>query len=141
MPDNNDKNLKQRIIEEMSVDYADTLEKNFDLAKRLMKITTSGTVDVQNKKSLTGKDQILLYLIGKIYAKKAELSETESVGNEELMIELGIKKGSVLLWLKELRDSGKIKTMKESNKAYHTVPLNLIEKILKEIGNKNNKGV
>ncbi|MBN1573978.1 MAG: hypothetical protein JW984_12350 [Deltaproteobacteria bacterium] len=136
MTNTKEENLKQRIIDEMSVDYADSLERNFDLAKQFIRITSTGKVDLAFKEKIAGREQILLYLIGKIYAKKADFTDTEMVENEELMSELGIGRGSLLPWIKFLRDEGKIKTMKKGQKALHSIPMQLVEKTLKEIEKK-----
>lgn len=130
--------LKKKILEEMSIDYANALEKNFELAKQFVRITSDGKVDVLVKDRLTGKEQILLYLIGKLYAKEAEATTTEYVGNKELLNELGIPIGSLLPWLKNLRDKNKIKAIK---KGYHKIPINLVEKVLKSIEKKIKKTV
>jgi len=132
-------NLKQKIIEEMTVDYANALEKNFDLARQLVRITKDGKVDVIVKDELTGKQNILLYLIGKMYAKEAELSTTNDVGNRELMDELGVPKGSLLPWLKDLREDNKIKQITRGGYAYHIIALNFLERTLKEIIKKVSK--
>jgi len=127
------KKLKQRILEEMSVDYANALERNFELAKQFIRVTSGGKVEVLVKEQLNGKQQILLYLIGKLYTKEAELNSSESAGNKELTEELGIPMGSLLPWLKDLRDQNKIKSVKIG---YHQISVNLIEKTLKEIEKK-----
>lgn len=132
-------NLKRKIIEEMTVDYGSSLEKNFDLAKQLIRITKDGKIDVLSKDKLTGKECLLLYLIGKLYAKEAELTPTDDAGNKELMDELGVPKGSLLPWLKELRDENRIKTTTKGKFTYHVVALNFVEKSLKEILKKVNK--
>jgi len=127
------KNLKQKILEEMSVSYANALEKNFELAKRFIRITSEGKVEVLVKDQLNGKQQILLYLIGKLYSKEAGLTPIESAGNKELTEELGIPMGSLLPWLKDLRDQNKVKAVKTG---YHKISVNLIEKTLNEIEKK-----
>ena len=75
--------FKKRILEEMTVDYANALEKNFDLAKQFIKITQEGKVDIDEniKDKISGKEKILLYLIGKLYAKEAGFSPTDDVSN------------------------------------------------------------
>ena len=98
MTDKEKNNLKQKIINEMTVDYFNTLEKNFDLAKQFIRITKEGKVDILQKDMLNGTELISLYLIGKLYAKEAGFSATDDVGNSELMNELGIPKGSLLPW-------------------------------------------
>ncbi len=133
MVDNTIITLKQRIIDEMTVDYSNSLERNFDLAKQFMRITKEGKVDILNKDKLSGKEQISLYLIGRLYAKEAGFSATDDVGNSELMNELGIPKGSLLPWLKELRDANKIKPIKRGKFTHHTIAVNMVEKILRNI--------
>ena len=87
---NTSEELKKRIHEEMLVDYSNALEKNFDLAKSFIRLTNKGKIDVIIKDKINGKEQILLYLIGKLYSKEAGFSDTDDVGNKELMDELGI---------------------------------------------------
>lgn len=122
--------FKEKILNEMTVDYKSALEKNFEIAKKLLRITTEGKVAIIDKLKLGGKEQILLYFIGKYYAREAGLSETENVTNKELMDELGIPVGSVLPWTKDLRDTGKIKQVESG---VHRIQTNLIEKTLKDI--------
>jgi hypothetical protein len=126
-------NLKQKIIDEMTTDYSNALEKYFDLAKQFIRITKDGKVDILHKDKLKGKEQILLYLIGKLYAKEAGLSVTDDVGNREFLNELGIPKGSLLPWLKELRDGNKIKAIKKGKFTHHTISVNMIEKTFKSV--------
>src|SRR5437667_12495697 len=92
--------LRKKILEEMTVDYSNSLEKNFDLAKQFVQITKEGKVDLKEKEKFTGKDKIMLYLVGKLYAKEAGLAQTNSATNKELMDELGMQKGSLLPCLK-----------------------------------------
>lgn len=133
--------LKKRIIEEMTVDYSSALEKNFDLAKQFVRITKEGKVDVQFREKLTGQQRMLLYLIGKLYAKEAGLTATDDVGNKELMNELGIPEGSLLPWLKALREKKKIKQVKRGRYAHHSISLNVVEKTLKSIEKRLKKNI
>jgi len=133
--------LRQRIIDEMTVDYSNALEKNFDLAKQFIRITKDGKVDILFKEKLTGREQILLYLIGKLYTKEAGFIATDDVGNKELMDELGIPEGSLLPWLKDLRDKNKIKQLKKGRYTHHSIPVNLVEKTLKNIERKIKKTI
>lgn len=132
-------NLKERISEEMTVDYASALERNFDLAKQFIRITKDGKVDIPDKEKLTGQEEILLYLIGKLYAKEAGFAATTEVGNKELLDELGIPEGSLFPWLKNLRDGNKIKQVKKGQYTYHVIPPNLVEKTLKNAERKIKK--
>lgn len=133
MTEKNTGDLKKRILDEMTVNYAGVLEKNFDLAKQFVHITKDGRVDVRHKEKLTGQQQILLYLIGKLYAKEAALVVTGDVGNKELMNELGIPEGSILPWLKDLREKKKIKQVKRGRYVHHSISINLVEKILRDV--------
>ena len=133
--------LKKKILEEMTVGYANALEKNFDLAKQFIRITQDGKVDVIVKDRVNGKEKILLYLIGKLYAKEAGFSPTDDVGNKELMDELGIPRGSLLPWLKELRDKNRIKQIKKGKTVRHRIPINIVEKTLKSIERKLKKSM
>lgn len=128
--------LKKKILAEMTVDYSSNLEKNFDLAKQFVQITKDGKIDVLVREKVSGKEQILLYLLGKIYAKEAGLAPTDEVGNEELEKELQIKVGSLLPWLKDLRESNKIKQIKRERNVYHSLPVNQIEEVLKAVEKK-----
>lgn len=134
-------NLKQRIIEEMSADYSSALEKNFDLAKQFVRVTKDGKVDILFKGQLAGKDQILLYLIGKLYAREAGFTTTDDAGNKELMEELGLPTGSLLPWLKQLRDKNRIKQVRRGRYVHHIIPVNLVERTLKGLEKKLRKSV
>ena len=133
--------LRKRIIEEMTVDYAGALEKNFDLAKQFIRVTKDGRIDILFKDKLTGEEQILLYMIGKLYAKEASLIATDEVDNKELLDELGVPKGSLFPWLKSLRDSSKIKQTKRGKYVNHSIPVNLVERTLQGIERKLKKSV
>ena len=82
--DKENNNFKKRIREEMLANHSNALERNFDLAKKFIKITEEGKVEVANKEKIGGKEQVLLYLIGKLYAKEAQLTKTACVVNNEL---------------------------------------------------------
>ena len=140
---NEKEGLKKRILEEMTVDYANALEKNFDLAKQFIKITQEGKVDIDEniKDKISGKEKILLYLIGKLYAKEAGFSPTDDVSNKELLDELGIPEGSLLPWLKELRDKNKIRQIKKGRIVHHRIPINAVERTLRSIERKLKKSM
>lgn len=131
--------LKKKIDEEMTVDYSNTLEKHFDLAKQFIRITKDGKVIVLDKDRLSGKEQILLYLIGKLYAKEAGYAATDDVGNNELLNEIGIPSGSLLPWLKDLREGKKIRQIKKGKYVHHSISVNFIEKTLNHIEKKLKK--
>jgi hypothetical protein len=131
--------LRKKILEEMTVDYSSNLERNFELAKQFIRITKEGAVEVLVRDKVGGKEQIVLYLIGKMYAKEGGLAPTDEVSNNELMEQLRIPVGSLLPWLKELRDKNRVKQLKREKKVYHSVPANLIEDTLRIIEKKVQK--
>lgn len=139
MDDTKNYTLKKRITEEMMDDYSGALERNFELAKQFLRVTREGKVSVLFKEKLTGEEQIILYLIGKLYAKEAGFVEKHPVDNKELMDELSIPRGSLLPWLKNLRDKKTVKQTKTGRNVFHTVPINLVEKALKNIEKKLNR--
>ena len=132
----NEKTLKEKILEGITVDYKDSLEKNFNLAKQFIRITKEGRVDVLVKEKLIGTDKILLYFIGKLYSKEAGLSPTDYVTNKELSEELGININSVLPWLKDLRDRRIIHPIKDG---VNVMSISFVEQTLKRIESKVSK--
>lgn len=127
------RNFKERIREEMVIDSTHILEKNFERVKQLIKITEDGKVDIRVRNKLNGKDKVLLYLIGKLYAKEGEYADTEEVDNKELMKELNIPEGSLLPWLKNLRDANRVRQTKKGRYVLHSIPIKSVESILEEI--------
>lgn len=130
------KDLKKRIREEMTVDYSSVLEENFDLAKQFIRLTEDGEVEVRVKEKVTGEEAILLYLLGKKYAKEGGYTLTDEVGNEEFLGNLGMPEGSLLPWLKSLRDRNRIKRIKRERYVYHVIPIGLVGETLKLIDEK-----
>lgn len=128
--------LEDRIKKEMISDYSSSLEKNFDFAKQLIKISKDGAVEILGKEKFTGEELILLYLIGKCYAKEAGLSQSNGVSNTELIDELGKPEGSIFPWLKSLREAKKIKQNKNVKPVEHFMPINLIEDTLIKLNKK-----
>ncbi|MFX1489869.1 MAG: hypothetical protein ACFFBI_12015 [Promethearchaeota archaeon] len=133
---NDEKNkLKKRIIEEMVVDHQNILEKYFDLAKQFINITTEGAINIISEERYSIEEKVLLYLIGKIYAKEAGVASTEEVGFKELMDNLGIVKGTIYPIIKRLRDKNKLSQKKQGKLTFITIPMNLVGKFLSEMKN------
>ena len=120
-------------MEEMIVDHQNILEKYFDLAKNFINITTEGIINIISEEKFSIEEKILLYLIGKIYAKEAGLVTTEEVGYKELMDNLGVLKGTIYPVIKRLRDKNKISQKKKGKLTYITIPLNLLGKMLSKM--------
>lgn len=139
MNEKGNQNLKRKIIEEMTVEHTSTLERAFDLAKRFIRIAKDGRIDILVKDRVGGQDRILSYLIGRLYAKEAGLASSDSVGNKELMNELGIPEGSLFPWLMALRKKPGIKQIREEKQLTHYIPINLVEPTLRAIEKKLEK--
>jgi hypothetical protein len=127
--------FKDKILKEMVTNQKNALERNFELAKKFIEITSEGKVNVivNPHTKIDAKDNLVLYMIGKLYAKEAELCESETVSNGELMKELGLPDGTVKRSLKELRDSNKIIQI---SPGIHSIKSNLLERFLNEIEQK-----
>ena len=134
------KNLKEKILDEMTIEHTSILEKNFSVAKELIQITTQGKIKIRIRSGLTNREEIILYLIGKRYAHEAELAESESVGNKELSNELGMPEGSVRGTMKELRDTRVVKRIEVEKNITHSIYLHEIESALEQIKAKHNQG-
>lgn len=126
--DTND--FKNKILSEMMVNHSGALEKNYEIAKKFIRFSREGKIEVTIKSELSVRDQILMYLIGKLYAYEAGVSTENHVSNEELMNELGLPKGSVTGRLTDLRKENKIK---QTSRGRHRIQINVIEKTLRGI--------
>ncbi len=123
-----------RIVQEQMIeDKGDALERNFELAKRFISITSKGKVNVKVKEKLTNRLKVALYLLGKHYAILAGKVQSALVRNEELANELELPNGSVFYAVKELRDRKIVRTEKFENGSAHMIPLNRVERLLKEV--------
>lgn len=131
--------LKEKILSEMMSNHSTALERNFEKAKSFFKISQTGGVEILAKESFGGEELILLYLIGKCYAKEVGVSGTSGATNEELKQELGKPEGSILPWLKSLRDKNKIRQNKDARPTEHYILTNLIEDTLNKLGKKEKK--
>lgn len=128
--------LKAKILDEMMTDYRSALEKNFQIAKQLIKISKEGKVEVFFSEKLSTENKICLYLIGKAYTQEAELTDTNEASAKELMDDLGIIKGSFYPVIKRLRDKNKIDQIRRGKYTYFSIPSNRIERILLKINKK-----
>lgn len=128
--------LKKRILEEMKVDGAGALEQHFEVVKTLVKLTPTGRVVVLDKERYGARDQVMLYLLGKLYGGEAGLSQ-KGASNEELMIELGLPEGTVRPRLKELRDARLVATTADGGESLHHVPSHMIERAIQSVTLRN----
>ncbi len=131
------KTLKDKILEELTIDSSRLLEESFDQIKKYLRITPAGAIQLLNVEKLTGEEQLILYMIGKTYAKEAGLVVSDAVSNAEFMAELTMPKGSLLPGLKKLRDAHKVHQIKteggERGSVAHYIALPRIKAIVSEI--------
>lgn len=130
--------LKKSILAEMVVDEGGALERHFLDAKQLVSLTKDGKVKLHNRELFTPSEQVLLYLIGKIYSKTAGLAPSEWVGNAEVLEELGLPRGTLDPVLKELRDGNRIKQKKEGKLVSHSLPIHSVGRVLETLTAKRN---
>jgi len=127
--------LKEKILSEMVVDFANQLEKNYEHAKKFIRLTQTGTIDIIEKQNYQLVDQVQLYLLGKLYSHHSGLSESAGSTNSELENELGTIGNSLRPVIKKLRDKRIIKT--EGHE--HYLQVNFIDKVLNHFEKSNKK--
>jgi biotin operon repressor len=125
--------FKDRILSEMRTEHEDSLERNFDLAKSYIRITSTGKVQVLAESTMPNPQRVALYLVGKLYARKADVAADDFVTNKELQEELSLPPGSVNSAVKELRDAGILRTENRGRESAHRVNTSRIEALLKQV--------
>ncbi len=124
--------------EELLYDEEEEFERLVPKVKKIVKVKKDGTpVIVCNKRTLSQSEQIMCYLIGKFFAKKLELTETDSVTNKELSQALKIDERVVAARLKDLRDEDLVEQVTRGEHRISTVNLeSFLDKILEKIREK-----
>ena len=125
----------------MIYDEEEEFERLVPKVKKIVKVKKDGTpVIVCNKRILNQNEQIMCYLIGKFFAKKLELSETDSATNKELSQALKIKERVIAARLKDLRDEELVEQVTRGEHRISTVSLeSFLDEILEKIGEKGEK--
>ncbi len=127
--------------EELIYDEEEEFERLVPKVKKIVKVKKDGTpVIVCNKRILSQNEQIMCYLIGKFFAKKLELTETDSAANKELSQALKIKERVIAARLKDLRDEELVEQVTRGEHRISTVNLeSFLDKILEKVGEKGEK--
>jgi len=128
-----EKSLEDWIKSELTVDIAQELAKHKDTIKNFIKLIPDGSVLVINQKSLTAKDKVALYMIGKLYANYVRYSNEKAVRNKELEDALGLPEGTVKNALFRLRKENYVVSVEEG---VHQIKFDRIGDILNEIKGK-----
>ena len=129
-----EKSLEDWIRSELTVDIAQELAKHKDTIKNFIKLIPDGSVLVINHKSLSAKDKVALYMIGKLYANYVRYSNEKAVRNKELEDALGLPEGTVKNALFRLRKDNYVVAVEEG---VHQVKFDRIGDILKKIKGKS----
>lgn len=101
--------LKEWIRREMTLEKTDILLQAKERVAALLGVSTDGAVAFRlssdQLSKLDAKERILLYLIGKLFAKAAGYSADDTATNSELVVNLGMAEGTVKSQLSALRNS------------------------------------
>lgn len=130
--------LMKWIKSELTVDISEELAKYKDDVKDFVRLTPSGEILLtHNQSSLTAKEKISLYMIGKLYSSYAEFSKERTVTNKELEDALGFPEGTVRTSLFALRKDKSIVSVEDG---VHKMKFDRIGEILEKIKGKKKNG-
>jgi hypothetical protein len=128
--------LQDWVRREMTLEKTDLLVSVKERVARLLGVSTDGAVGFKlTAEQLTGlnaQERILLYMIGKLYAKAAGYTQEESVSNSELTADLGMPEGTVKSQLKVLRDA---RYVNSDGRGIHSLARNRMLEVLSQIEN------
>lgn len=122
--------LRQWVIENMTVDDKSVLMENKERVSQLVGITSEGKVVLKvEKESMNAQELVLVYLLGKLFANTAGYANEKSAKNSEIAEELGIPAGTVGRCLLELRKSGMARPVEGG----HELVLSSLPSLLKRL--------
>jgi predicted HTH transcriptional regulator len=102
--------------------------------EKVVKVKKNGSpVIVCDERKLSQWEIIVLYLVGKFFAKQLKFSETESATNKEIARAFRLKENVVSARMKELRDE---KLVEQVSKGEHKISTVKLEEFLDELLNK-----
>jgi len=127
--------------EELIYDEEEEFKRLVPKVKKIVKIKKDGgPVIVCNKRILSQSEQIMCCLIGKFFAKRLGLTETDSMTNKELSQSLKIKERTIAARLKDLRDKDLVEQVTRGEHRISTVNLeSFLDKVLEKIEENNVK--
>ena len=125
------KDILKRLIYEEELEFENLVPK----VEKLVKIKKNGSpVIVCNENKLTQKEIMMLYIIGKFFAKQLGLSETESAFNKEIAEAYGLKDNVVGARITELKDDKYIEKISTGEHKVSTVKLEeFLDKLLAKL--------
>lgn len=127
---------KDNPLEELIYDDMEEFEKLVPKVKQIVRVKKDGTpIIVCNRRKLSQSELIACYLIGKFFAKKLELTETDTATNKEITGTFRINERVVGARLKDLRDEGILEQVSRGEHKISTVGLeDFLNKLLEKVG-------
>ena len=127
--------MSEDILKRLIYDEELEFEKLVPKVEKVVKVKKeNGTpVIVCDEKKLSQKEKIMLYLIGKFFAKQLKLSETESATNKEIAKWLKLKENVVSARMSDLREE---KLVEQVSKGEHKISTAKLDDFLDELLNK-----
>jgi len=124
-------------LSELIYDEDEEFEKLVPKVKKIVRVKKDGTpVIVCDRRKLSQGEMIACYLIGKFFAKKLELTETDTATNKELAKALKMNERVVGARLKDLRE-GVVEQVARGEHKISTVNLeSFLDKLLEKVGEK-----
>ncbi len=130
-PDEKAELIKKYLVADEGELWKETLE----IAKDLIFLSKNGEIHIKkNISTLSIKEVILLYMVGKKFAFEAKLAQDESVSLDEISGNLKIDKKNAAARTADLKNEGKIKSI---GRGIYSLVIYDMNSILEEIKNKN----
>jgi DNA-binding transcriptional ArsR family regulator len=116
--------LKDKIQDRMVTDHETILESNFERVEKLFRLYEDGTINLEGQyRDLEVKLQILIYLIGKLFAYEGELAESDTLETSFFYDRIDKSDRTIRSYLQKLRDEGYVK--KEGQSKHRLIAENL----------------
>ena len=116
--------LKDKIQDRMVTDHETILESNFERVEKLFRLYEDGTINLEGQyRDLEVKLQILIYLIGQLFAYEGELAESDTLETSFFYDRIDKSDRTIRSYLQELRDEGYVK--KEGQSKHRLIAENL----------------
>jgi len=102
--------LSSWVRSNMTVDDSSIMMTHKESVSRLVSLSNDGKVILlKDRKLFSSRQLVVLYLLGKLFAKVANYSTSRAAVNSEIAYELGVPKGTVGRCLMELREMGHVR--------------------------------
>lgn len=123
--------LEKWIKKELTVDIRDELNKHKEDVKKLLRLMPNGEIIIKTDVvPVSSKEQIALYMIGKLYSNYVKYAKERTVTNKELADVLALPEGTVKTSLFQLRREGSIVAL---DAGVHQIKMGHVGAILKEV--------